>query len=87
MAKTPLSQCRVPRFDPWSGNWIPYVATKDPISFVPQLRSKEAKTKTKLQIYATAGMLLRKVILSRASTNNAKRIIPHVKFQNRQNCH
>jgi len=45
VAKTPLSQCRVPRFDPWLGNWIPYVATKDPISFVPQLRSKEAKTK------------------------------------------
>ena len=24
-------QCRVPGFDPWLGNWIPYAATKDPV--------------------------------------------------------
>ena len=26
--KTPCSQCRGSRFDPWSGNYIPHVATK-----------------------------------------------------------
>jgi len=26
--KTPGSQCRRPRFHPWSGNLIPYAATK-----------------------------------------------------------
>ena len=30
MAKTPCSQCGGPGFDPWSGNWIPHAATKDP---------------------------------------------------------
>ena len=28
MAKTPCSQCRGPRFKPWSGNLIPHAATK-----------------------------------------------------------
>ena len=30
VVKTPCSQCRGPRFDPWSGNWILHVATKSP---------------------------------------------------------
>ena len=30
VAKTPRSQCRGPRSDPWSGNWILHAATKDP---------------------------------------------------------
>ena len=25
-ARTPRSPCREPRFDPWSGNWIPHAA-------------------------------------------------------------
>jgi len=29
MAKTPCSQCRGPRFNPWSGNEIPHAATKN----------------------------------------------------------
>ena len=28
VAKTPCSQCRGPRFDPWPGNLNPHVATK-----------------------------------------------------------
>ena len=28
VAKTLHSQCRGPRFDPWSGNWIPHAKTK-----------------------------------------------------------
>ena len=28
VAKILCSQCRGPRFDPWSGNWIPHAATK-----------------------------------------------------------
>ena len=28
VAKTPCSQCRGPRFDPWSGNKIPHAAAK-----------------------------------------------------------
>ena len=28
MAKIPCSQSREPRFDPWSGNWIPHAITK-----------------------------------------------------------
>ena len=28
VAKTPCSQCRGPRFDPWSGNWIPCVTVE-----------------------------------------------------------
>ena len=28
VAKTLSSQCREPRFDPWSGDWIPRAATK-----------------------------------------------------------
>ena len=24
------SACRGPGFDPWSGNWLPHAATKDP---------------------------------------------------------
>ena len=28
VAKTPYSQCRGPRFDPWSGNQIPHATTK-----------------------------------------------------------
>ena len=28
MAKTPGTQCRKPRFNPWSGNYIPHAATK-----------------------------------------------------------
>ena len=28
--KTRYSQCRRPGFDPWSGNQIPHVTTKDP---------------------------------------------------------
>ena len=34
--KTPCSQCRGSRFDPWSGNYIPHAATKR--SRVPQRR-------------------------------------------------
>ena len=32
VARTPRSQCRRPRFNPWSGNWFPHAAnaTKDP---------------------------------------------------------
>ena len=30
VAKTPCSQWRGPRFNPWSGNWIPRAATKSP---------------------------------------------------------
>ena len=30
VAKAPRSQCRGHRFDPWSGNLIPHVTTKDP---------------------------------------------------------
>ena len=26
--KTPHSECMGPGFNPWSGNWIPYAATK-----------------------------------------------------------
>ena len=26
VAKTPCSQCRGPRFNPWSGKWIPQMA-------------------------------------------------------------
>ena len=29
--KTPCSQCRGPRFNPRSGNYIPHAATKDPV--------------------------------------------------------
>ena len=28
VAKISHSQCRGPRFDPWSGNWIPHFTTK-----------------------------------------------------------
>ena len=28
VAKTPCSQYRGPRFNSWSGNWIPHAATK-----------------------------------------------------------
>ena len=28
-AKTPCSQCRGPRFNPWSGNYIPHASTKN----------------------------------------------------------
>ena len=30
VVKTPRSQCKAPRFDPWSGNQIPHAATKIP---------------------------------------------------------
>ena len=30
VARTPCSQCRGPGLDPWSGNYIPHTATKDP---------------------------------------------------------
>ena len=30
VAKVPSSQCRGPRFNPWSGNYIPHATTKDP---------------------------------------------------------
>ena len=30
MAKAPRSKCWGPGFNPWSGNWIQHVATKDP---------------------------------------------------------
>ena len=30
VAETPHSQCREPRFDPWSGNKISHAATDDP---------------------------------------------------------
>ena len=30
VGKAPLSQCRGPGFNPWSGNQIPHAATKDP---------------------------------------------------------
>ena len=43
MAKTLLSQCRGPRFDPWSGNWIPYAATKSSDAY---LKILHAATKT-----------------------------------------
>ena len=42
MAKTSSSQCRGPRFNPWSGNWIPYAATK---SSMPQLKIPNAENK------------------------------------------
>ena len=38
VAKTPQSQCRGPRFHPWSGNKIPYVSVKR--FRMPQQRSK-----------------------------------------------
>ena len=44
VAKTPLSQCRGPRFEPWSGDQIPHDETKDQRSCLSQLRSREAKT-------------------------------------------
>ena len=28
VTKIPCSLCRVPRLDPWSGNWVPHVETK-----------------------------------------------------------
>ena len=28
VAKTPFSQCREPRFNPWLGNGIPYATTQ-----------------------------------------------------------
>ena len=28
VAKLPSSQCKGPRFNPWSGNWIPHATTK-----------------------------------------------------------
>ena len=28
-AKNPVSQCKVPGFDPWPGNQIPHAATED----------------------------------------------------------
>ena len=31
VAKAPCSQCRGPRFNPWSGNWIPHAAAKDSV--------------------------------------------------------
>ena len=33
VATTLGSQCRGPRFDPWSGNYIPRAITKDPIRY------------------------------------------------------
>ena len=48
--KAPRSQSRGLGFNPWSGNWIPHVATKDPAchntdqrSRLPQLRPWAAK--------------------------------------------
>ena len=51
VAKTPRSQCRGPRFDPWSGKEIPHAATKSlPASTkrcpVPQLRPGPAEKQT-----------------------------------------
>ena len=28
VAKTPSSQCKGPRFNPWLGNWFPHATTK-----------------------------------------------------------
>ena len=54
MAKTPCSQCRGHKFDPWSGNEILHATTKDPTlckkfgrSRVLQLRPGTAKYKLK----------------------------------------
>ena len=48
MAKTLHSQCRGPRFDPWSGNWIPHATTKTWCSLInkliKRLPSKEKKS-------------------------------------------
>ena len=35
VAKTPGTQCRGPGFDPWSGNSIPYAATKSVLQLSP----------------------------------------------------
>ena len=50
VAKTPRSQSRGPGLNPWSGNWFPRAATKDPTcrnedsgSLNPQLRPDIAK--------------------------------------------
>ena len=40
MANTPLSQCKGPWFDPWSGTWIPNAASKTQ-------QSQKNKNKTK----------------------------------------
>ena len=42
MAKTPHSQCRGPRFDPWSGNLIPHATTKS-----SHAATKDPATKTR----------------------------------------
>ena len=48
VAKTLHSQCRGPRFDPWSGNWIPHATTKTWCSLInkliKRLPSKEKKS-------------------------------------------
>ena len=50
MEKTLCSQCKGPRFRPWSGKQIPHATTKDPACCsagqrpcVPQLRPRAAK--------------------------------------------
>ena len=47
VAKTPKSQCREPRFHPWSGNKIPYVSLKR--SYMPQQKSKISSIIAKTQ--------------------------------------
>ena len=55
MDETPCSQSRGPRFDPWSGNWIPHASTKilhsttKKVSHVPQWRLKIPRATTKTQ--------------------------------------
>ena len=58
VGKTPRSQCRGPRFDPWSGNLIPCATTKSLLAAtkdstcckwrlrLPKLKEPEAKTNT-----------------------------------------
>ena len=67
MAKTLYSQCRVPRFNPWSGNYIPHITTKslkattkDPAchnsgqrSHVPQLRPNSVQSLRRVRLFVT----------------------------------
>ena len=43
MVKTPGFQCREPRFDPWSGNLIPYAATKTHHSQIKKKKEMEGQ--------------------------------------------
>ena len=52
MAKTPLSQCRGPRFDPWSG--IPRAATKSSCATTKMWRSQINKFFFEKRIYPSS---------------------------------